>query len=113
MVIRLHRRRRRSEDDQRTRLLGANDRDVAAVVTRRFFLLVRRIVLFVDNDQTDTLERREYRRPRADDDVDGAAADALPLIVPFAIGQTAVLDGDAIAKRLTELRGGSRRQGDL
>ena len=43
---------------------------------------------------------RKDRRTRADDDVDVAAADAVPLIVALAVGEAAVLDGDALAERL-------------
>ena len=43
-------------------------------------------------------ERREHRRARADDDVDVAAADALPLVVALAVGEAAVLDRDALAE---------------
>ena len=57
-------------------------------------------MLLVDDDQADVGERREHRRPRADDDVDVAAADALPLIVALAVGEPAVLNRDAIAERL-------------
>ena len=70
-------------------------------------------MLLVDDDQAEPLERREDRRPRADDDVDVAAADALPLIVALAVGQAAVLDRDAVAERLAEQRGDGRRQRDL
>ena len=70
-------------------------------------------MLLVDDDQADVLERREHRRARADDDVDVAAADALPLVVALAVGEAAVLDGDALAERLAEQRGGGRRQRDL
>ena len=42
-----------------------------------------------------------------------AAADPLPLIVALAVGQAAVLDGDAVAERLAEQRGDRRRQRDL
>jgi hypothetical protein len=60
-------------------------------------------VLFVHDDQADALERREHGGPRPDDDIDLTAADALPLIVSLAIGQAAVLDGDAPAERGPEL----------
>ncbi len=65
-------------------------------------------MLFVDDDQAELVERREDRRPRADDDVDLAAPDALPLIVPLAVGQAAVLNGHAVAERLAEQRGATR-----
>ena len=59
-------------------------------------------MLLVHDDEPDALERREHRRPRADDDVDVAAADAVPLVVALAVGQAAVLDGDALAERVAE-----------
>ena len=113
VVITLHRRRRRTEDDQRAGALAANDRDVAPVVARTLVLLVRTVVLLVDDDQADAIERREHRRPRADDDVHVAAADALPLIVTLAVGESAVLDRDAVAKGVAEERGDRRRQRDF
>ena len=70
-------------------------------------------MLLVDHDQADVLERREHGRPRADDDVDVAAADALPLIVALAVGEAAVLDGDALAECLPEQERGGRRQRDF
>ncbi len=58
-------------------------------------------------------QRREDRRPRADDDVDVAAADAMPLVVPLAVGQSAVLNRHAGAEARAE-RGRHRgRQRDL
>jgi hypothetical protein len=70
-------------------------------------------VLFVDDDQADALERREDRGAGADDDRDVAAANPLPLVVPLTVGQAAVLDGDAIAKRLPEQGGDGRGEGDF
>src|SRR5439155_19151531 len=105
IVVRLPRRRRRSEDDERAGALRADNGDVAAVVARDLFLLVRAVVLLVDDDEADALERREDRGSRADDDVHVAAADALPLVVSLAVGEAAVLDGDAVAEGLAEERG--------
>ena len=70
-------------------------------------------MLLVDDDQADPFERREHRRARADDDIDVAAADALPLIVTLAIREPAMLDRHALAERLPEHRGDHRRQRDL
>ena len=56
-------------------------------------------MLLVDDDQPERSQRREHRRPRADDDVDVAAADALPLVVALAVGEPAVLDRHAVAER--------------
>ena len=113
VLVTLHRRRRRAQDRERPCLTRAHDGDVAAVVTRRLFLLVRAVVLLVDDDQTDCAQRREDSRSRADDDVDVAAPDAVPLIVTLAVGEAAVLDGDALAERLPERHRDRRRQRDL
>ena len=59
------------------------------------------------------VERREHRRPRADDEVHVAAADAVPLIVTLAVGERAVLNRHAIAERAAEQRRHRRRQRDL
>jgi hypothetical protein len=82
----------------------AHDRDVAPVIARALLLLVRAVVLLVHDDQAEVRRRREHRRPRADDDVDVAAADAVPLVVPLAVRQAAVLDGHALAERDAEQR---------
>jgi len=88
--------------DERLRALPTDDRDVASVVAGTLLLFVRAVVLFVDDNQADALERGEHRRARADHDVDVGAADALPLIVALAVREAAVLDRHAVAERLTE-----------
>src|SRR5262249_61157908 len=100
------RRARRAENDQRAGALRAHDRDVAGVVARALLLLVRAVVLLVDDDQPEALDRREHGRARADHHVDLAAADSLPLIVSLAVAESAVLDGDALGERVAELHGG-------
>ena len=61
-------------------------------------------MLLVHDDEADVRERREHRRARADHDVDLAAADALPLVVPLSVGQAAVQNRDLAGERLTEKR---------
>ncbi len=91
----------------------AHDRDVATVISRRFLLLKGGIVLFVHDDEAEVRERCEYRRPGAHDNRHFAAPDAVPLIVSFAFGETAVLNGNQIAERLAKRRGDGGRQGNL
>ena len=74
------------------------------MIARGFFLLVRGVVLFVHDDEAGRGERREDRRTRADDDVDVAAADAMPLVVPFAVGEAAVLNRDAAPRSARGMR---------
>ena len=70
-------------------------------------------MLLVHDDQPERLERREDRRARADDDVDVAAPDALPLIVALAVREPAVLNRDAVAERAAERGRDCGRQRDL
>ena len=70
-------------------------------------------MLLVDDHQAQRSHRREHRRAGADDNVHVTAADALPLIVAFAVGESAVLDGDALAKGGAEERRNRGGQRDL
>ncbi len=70
-------------------------------------------MLFVHDDETEAIERREDGRPRADDEVHLAAPDAMPLVVTLAAGERAVLDGDTVAKDAAEQRGDRRCECDL
>ena len=103
-MVTLHRRRGGTQNDECPRPLRPHDRDVAAVVARALVLLVRRVMFLVHNHQPDPLEWCEDRRPCAHHDVDVAAPDALPLVVPFAVGKAAVLNRHTVAERLTEER---------
>ncbi len=53
------------------------------------------LVLLIDHDEAEPVQRREDGRPRADDDARAPGADVLPLIVPLARGEMAVQHGDA------------------
>src|SRR3954465_13428625 len=72
------------------------DGDVAGVVTRSGFLFERRLVLFVEYDQTEMRRRREDGAASADDHFDFALGDASPVFVAFDVAQVAVQNGDAI-----------------
>ena len=113
VLIALHRGRGRAEHDQGALFLRAHDRHVTTVIARRLLLLVRRVVLFVHDDQSETLERREHRGSGADDDVHVAAADALPLIVTLAVRERAVLNRHALGEGSPHQRRHRRREGNL
>jgi hypothetical protein len=70
-------------------------------------------VFLVHDDHADLGHRREHRRPRAHHHVHVAAPDAMPLIVALAVGEPAVLNGDAFAERGSKERRDRRSQGDL
>ena len=88
--------------------LSPDDRDVARVIPRRLLLLVGGVVLFVDDDETDVGQGSEDRRARADDHIDRAAVNAMPLVMTLAVGQAAVLNGDPFAQGPAEGRGHGR-----
>jgi hypothetical protein len=56
-------------------------------------------MFFVNHNESKMIRRREDSTPRADDDLDGAACDLLPM--PMSLGrlQVAVQDGDAVEAR--------------
>src|SRR5207302_1511775 len=98
-VERLHVRRRAAEDERATRGGGAAAGDGAGMVARGgLALLVGAVVLLVDDDQAGLREGREEGAARADHHVRLPAAEALPLVVAFAIGESAVQDRDPLAQ---------------
>ena len=70
-------------------------------------------MLFVNDHEPQPAHGREYGRAGPDDDVHVAATDALPLVVALAVGQPAVLDGDALAEGRAEQGCDRRRQRDF
>ena len=64
-------------------LARTHDRAFAPVIQDSVLLLVGGVMPFLDDDEPEGRERGEHGAARADDDVDVAAADAVPLIVPF------------------------------
>ncbi len=67
-------------------------------------------MFLVHDDQAKALQRREHRRTGADDDVDLAAADAVPLIVPLSVRERAVLNRHPAAEHTAKERRDGRRQ---
>ena len=83
------------------------------MIARRFLLLVGRIVLFVDDDECEIVDRREHRRARAHDHARFAALDAMPLLGAFAIGERGMQDGHFVAEDLVQVGGDGWREADL
>ena len=106
-------RRGAAGDEQRAGLLGAARGDVAGVVARVALVLVGAVVLLVDDDQPEPLDRREDGRARADADARGARAQAAPLVVALAGGELGVQDRDGVAEAVDEAADDLRRQRDL
>ena len=106
-------RRRAAVDRDRAFEGRALRRDGACVVARVGVLLVGLVVLLVDADQPEVADRREDRRPRADDDARLAARDPLALVAALGVGQTRVQDRQPVAEARREAAGRLRRQRDL
>ena len=105
--------RRAAVDRDRAFERRALRRDGARVVARVGVLLVRLVVLLVDADQPEVADRRENRRPRADDDARLASRDPLALVASLGVGQTRVQDREPVAEARREAAGRLRRQRDL
>ncbi len=74
----LERRRGRGEHDRRRVQPRAHHRHVARVIVHAVFLLVGRVVLLIDDDEAELLERQKQRRARPGDDLHFAARHRLP-----------------------------------
>ncbi len=70
-------------------------------------------MLLVDHDQAEVADRREDGRAGADADAGLAAAQAPPLVVALAGGESRVEDREAVAEAGAEARHGLRREADL
>ena len=103
----------RAEDRNRALERRALRRHRPRVVARIRLLLVRRVVLLVDADDADPIERGEDRRAGADDDRSVAACDPLPLVAALGLGERRVEDGDAVAEAGAEAADRLRRERDL
>ena len=106
-------RRRGAEDGGGALERGPLDRDGARVVARVGVLLVGLVVLLVDHDQPEALERREDGRARADDHSRLTAHDPLALVAALGFGQCRVEHRDAVAEARAEAADGLRGERDL
>ena len=95
-------RRRRAEHDRNAQKLRAPHRDIAAVIAQLFALLVRRLVLFVDDDELEIGQGREHGAARAHDDIQSTASRQLPVLAAGAHAQVTVQRRDAAAEALAE-----------
>ena len=112
-ICRFNRRRGRAEQQQRVVLRTAELRDVARVVARRIFGLITRLLLFIQNDEPEVLQRCKHRAARAQHDAHLTAADALPLVVALGERQRAVQHRDVTAELRRKAAQHLRRQRDL
>ena len=83
------------------------------VVPRIRLLLERGVVLLVDDDEPEAVDRREDRGTRPDHDRRAAGRDALALVAPLGVGQRRVQHRHAVAETRAEPSDRLRRQGDL
>ena len=76
-------------------------------------LLVAAVVLFVDDDQAQFIERQEQRRARADHQIDFAQLHTPPRVIAFIHRQLAMPHRNAIREARGEAPNGLRGQGDF
>ena len=76
-------------------------------------LFIGGLLLLVDHDEANALERREKRRARTDDDVGDPIEDAPPLVETLARRQGAVQKRDAVPETRDEPRDDLRGEDDL
>ena len=112
-VIGFHRRRGRAEHEQRIRLGNAVLRHIAGMIARRLLRAVGRILLLVDDDNTEVFRGREHRRARTDDNAGAAGLDLFEAVVPLTGGQRRVQHSDLLAKPGGKLAQQLRCQPDL
>ena len=106
-------RRRGAEDGDRSlegRPLGGHG---PRVVARIRLVLVRRIVLLVDADDAEPLERREHGGAGAHDDARLPAGDPLALVAALGFGEARVEAGHGVAEASAEAGEDLRGEGDL
>ena len=106
--------RRGAADHQQRALVGRPAlRDRAGVVAGIALLLVRAVVLLVDDDQPEVVERREHRRARAHAHARLAAPHPPPLVVALALREPRVHHRHPLAEALDEAPRRLRRERDL
>ena len=113
VVIGFERWRGRTEDYYRCRHFRSHHCHIARVVTWRLLLLVRRILLLVDDDQSEIADRGKHSRPRACHDSRLATANAMPLFGALRIRQPGMQDGNLVAEHLMKVGGDRRSQANF
>ena len=68
------------------------------MISRCFFLFVSCFVFFIDNDESQILQRREHRATRADHNPRATGMNLVPFIVAFALGQMTVQNSDVVLR---------------
>jgi hypothetical protein len=103
-----------TEDHRGPHMFPPDHGEIAGVVPQAVVLLVGGVVLFIHDDQAKIPDRRKKSRSGADDQTDIAAAELFPLIIPRALGDAAVNDGDLLLREpFTDAGKKLRREGDL
>ena len=113
VLERLERRRGRSEHDGYLRALRPPDCQIARRVAEAFLLLVGGVVLLIDHDEAELVERGEYRRAGADDDPRLTPMGGAPGVAALAGAALRMHDDDAGTEAALETLDQLRRQRDL
>src|SRR5262245_50528090 len=92
ILVTLEGRGRRAENNRAIEQFGSDYRDVATMIAQAVFLFVRRIMLFVDDDESEVRYRRKHRRAGTNNDIDLSLGDLTPLGPALGVGKSAVQD---------------------
>ena len=110
---RLERRRRGAQHERAARRARAPRGERARVVAEAFLVLVGAVVLLVEHDHAQVVERREEGGARADRDRRRAEAQALPLRDALGGAEPAVQDGELVAEARAQAADDLVRERDL
>jgi hypothetical protein len=113
VVVAFKGRRGRAKHSNGVLELCAHDRNVPRMVTEPLILFIRILMLFVDYDKPYVFERGEDRRTSADGDIHLTCLNASVFVGPFAVRETAMKDGNAVAEAPPEPCKELRRERDL
>ena len=80
------------------RLKTPINRHITGMVAWRFSLFVGAIVLFIDNHQSEIVQRGKYRTPCSDDNTGQSFADPGPFIITFTVVHSAVKHRNVVTK---------------
>ena len=112
-MVGLDRRRRAPEHAHRTCVLRPKQRHVASMVAKALVLLERRVVLLVDDDQSQIRDRRKQRGTCPNRDLHSPPSKRLPGVVALTRGETTVKNGDVVAEAGAEPSDELRCERDL
>ena len=102
-----------AENKQRALVRGAVLGHIARVIARRLLGFICAVLLLVEDEHPEMLDRRENCRARADDDARAAGFDLFKAVIPFSGRQRGVQHSDCVTELCGKLPHHLRCQADL